>query len=273
MKLNLAQNINFKTNHYDIYDINPSANPNENFLNHTTQFFRYFGEDEFITNLLRNKKHPLNIVSAGCSYGEEVYSYALALENLAQKPNIVGIDASKTVIEEAKKGIYMLDNRERELLEENCTLYPRRQPTLYSRELKRRFSENFESTNPKFHEYKKKDNTFENCSFIQGNIIDLTSYFKESSQDLILCRMVLYHLTQEERIEFFKQAYKVLKPEGMLCIEPFGHYNYHQEITSAGFEHPYNNALFIYIKPKKEFDNIKFLKDSILHNKSNFNNI
>ena len=183
-----------------------------------------------------NKKEaePLNILSAGCSTGEEVYSFAMALDDLKQKPNIVGIDISKKAIEYANSGQFMLDDSERALLENNCTLRMRRANTPRNEELKRRFSENFEQVNPKFHEYKKKDGTFKNCKFLHSNITDIERLFDENSQDVILCRMVLYHLTQQDRIEFFKQAYKLLKPGGMLCIEPFRHYDYHQEITNIG---------------------------------------
>ena len=80
-------------------------------------------------------------------------------------------------------------------------------------------------------------------------------------------------MTYSERNDFFAQAYKILKPGGMLCIEPFGHYDYHQEIMSAGFEHPYNNALFIYTKPEKDINYFEHIKKLIVHNKSNFNHI
>lgn len=275
MKINTI-NINFGTTHrYNKKEKNPNIGGSSETLNHSTQFFRYNENDEFIVNEL--KKRPqnksLNIVSAGCSFGEEVYSFALALDDLPCKPKICGIDVSQKAIYGAKRGTYFLDDIERSYLEEGCSLRTYREKTPYREELKRRFNKNFKVVNSKFHEYKLEKGALCNCVFACENILALDSIFDENSQDLILCRMVLYHLSEKDSKIFFEKAYKILKPGGMLCIEPYGHYDYHKDLTSIGFEHPFNDALFIYTKPKEKNKFANYLKQMILNNKSDFNNV
>ena len=197
----------------------------------------------------------------------------MALEDLKHKPNIVGIDISQKAIYEAEKGTYMLDEYERPMLEIECKIPNKRPATPYTKELKKRFNQNFELINPKFHEYKKKKDTFKNCSFICGDLIDLNKYFKENSQDAILCRMVLYHMSSDDRVKFFENAFKILKPGGILCVDQFDCRDYHGALIKVGFQHPYNNMPLIYQKPKQEIGMMTYLKQKILSNKFNFDNI
>ena len=86
--LNYKYQTNFKAVHENLLELNSSNKIK--MLNHTTQFFRYREMDEFITKKLKYKQlfsnKPLNIISAGCSFGEEVYSYAITLNNSRKKP-------------------------------------------------------------------------------------------------------------------------------------------------------------------------------------------
>ncbi len=274
MKINPI-GLNFGTTRIYKQERNPNLNSNEENLCCYTGFFRYNENDEFILQKLREKddNRPLRIVSAGCSYGEEVYSFALALNDLKNKPQIFGIDISQNAIQGAKKGVYMLDSVERSFLEENYNGVSHRPMTPFREEIKRRFNQHFKQTNPTTCEYTLKKDEFYNCSFGCANILNIDSMFEENSQDLILCRMVLYHLSDEDKKEFFKKAYKVLKPNGMLALMPLEHYSYEKTLLELGFIQPYKEAKSIFVKPKEDIDVYKYIKDSILNNKSDFNNI
>ena len=274
MKIN-SISLNFGTTRIYKDEKNPSFNPKEPVLVKYTSFFRYGENDEFIVNELRKKSgnEPLKILSAGCSYGEEVYSYALALCDLGNKPIIYGIDASQQAILGARKGVYMLDTVEQSFLEKGYTGKEYRPKTPYNEMLKKRFNQYFEQINPSTSQYRRKSDEFYNCSFGCANITNIDSMFEENSQDLILCRMVLYHLSDEDKKDFFKKAYKLLKPNGMLALEPLGEYSYQNTLLELGFIQPYKEAKNIFVKPKEDIDVYKYIKDSILNNKSNFNNI
>ena len=56
-----------------------------------------------------------------------------------------------------------------------------------------------------------------NSEFIQGSVKEL-SKMKENSLDLILSANVLAYLTDEEDIEFYNQAKRILKPGGIMVL-------------------------------------------------------
>ena len=156
MKISQATTLNFSTQHINKCERNYGAEDTP-FLNHTSAFFRYGDIDELIAEELKKKNNPLNILSVGCSYGEEVYSFAMALSNLKHKPKIIGIDVSSETVEEAKKGVYMLDNSEIKLLEKNGNLGFNRPRSDFEKEMKKEFQRHFDLINPDLHEYQKKD--------------------------------------------------------------------------------------------------------------------
>lgn len=274
MKISSISNYSFGTRHIEKFE-KPLKNGKR--LNHATQFFRYGQTDEFIIDKLRKKgkNSKLNIVSAGCSFGEEAYAYALALDDLAQKPNIVGIDISKYAIEGAKDGVYMLDIYERRMLEDDASSRFEMGTTEFIEAMKKRFNENFTSTNPMFDEYTKNPDALSNCSFERADVVNLSKLFEKNSQDAILCRYVLYHLDENDVEKFLEQAYSVLKPGGILCLEPYGYLNYQERALKHGFKQPYPDVKCIFQKPKEPnnqdyFKQIIIRPKNILNNKSNF---
>ncbi len=74
-------------------------------LNHQTAFFREPETDEIVQNYILEKfgnDREVNIVSGACSNGEEAKSYAMMLDNLNDKLNIMGFDISPECIEKAQ---------------------------------------------------------------------------------------------------------------------------------------------------------------------------
>ena len=240
-----------------IHEINSEINKNYEIptLIHTTQFFRYNDVDELIVKKLQQKqffqRKPLSIVSAGCSYGEEVYSYAIALDNPKHTPKILGIDMSEMAIKEAKRGQYVLDIKERELLQRNFSLPRTEALTEYEKKNRSCFNKNFRCINSKNGVYEKKLNRFANCSFVQGNILDIDNLCKNNSQDIILCRNVLYHLDNADIESFAKKAYKILKAGGMICIAPNEYAKFQSFFTKEGFKQPFKEAPCIFKKTHK----------------------
>lgn len=269
MKISPICNQSFRAIHE--YSFEENYNPETPRLVHTSFFFRYNDIDEFIVEKLEQKQRfrndPLNILSAGCSFGEEVYSYALALNHLQKQPNILGIDLSLESIAGAQIGEFELDINEREMLQEEFSLPRIEDQTPRKKELKRRFNEAFQCTNKRRGIFLKKENSFKNCAFKQANILKLDELVEANSQDAILCRFVLYHLKKEDIEKFAQQAYKALKPGGLLCIEPSGYPKYQFELINAGFTQPYKGAPCIFKKPKIDIAKILF------NQKFNLNNI
>ena len=276
MKVNSNYSLNFSAIHKR--NIETSNASRLAYLNHTSHFFRYAETDEFLINLFRNSnKKEINIASAGCSYGEEVYSYAIGLTNKDTKIN--GFDISEEAIEHAKIGKYELDEYEMWYL--NPT-YKQRKAQEYALPLRDILRKNFHNHFKKITKtlYQLKPKSFKNCNFFVGNIKKTGSYFKETSQDLILCRNVLYHLPYENRKDVIAQFYSILKPEGLICLDSDTFIESSYEMKKQGFITPYPDKPWIFQKPKKKLD----IEDIILNhqieklinlanNKSDFNNI
>ena len=96
--------------------------------------------------------------------------------------------------------------------------------------------------------------------------------YDKESQDVILCRYVLYHLSTEEIQKVFKDAYETLKPGGLFCIEPPQYHCYQFDITRCGFKQPFRYAPCIFQKPLEQKgvkNNIKQLKNNYMIWKSN----
>jgi chemotaxis protein methyltransferase CheR len=83
-------------------------------LNHESYFFRHFSTIDkiIIPELIQNSGNSIDVWSAGCSSGEEIYSIAISLDRHKddtlpnQNINLLGTDINKNIIERAKLGIY-----------------------------------------------------------------------------------------------------------------------------------------------------------------------
>lgn len=233
---------------------------NIDFLNHTTDFFRYnFSKkdltDEFLIDYLSTKqsKNPISIVSAGCSYGEEPYSYAIGLEHLEPKAQISAFDISKDVIECAKNGAYTLDEFEKKYFSSLDNAYDD-----FKKEILKSFQDNFECIDEENQKYKLKDGHLDNCNFFQADIRDISKYYKANSQDLILCRNVMYHLdnvafeTPDEFQDVFEQLFDIAKPNGLVCFDSNEFEIYDEHMKKEGFIQPFSERPWIYQKPNRQ---------------------
>ena len=222
---------------------------NHTTLNHTTLFYRYtlFGDDsdEFlIKEFAKNKNKKINIISAGCSYGEEAYSWAMMCDSYGIKAKITGIDCSKVAIKGAKKGHYKLDTTEIDYL----TLY---HPDAgdYQKRAQEEFAKNFKWNRTEQPIYDKKKMHLLNCDFKQEDVSNIEDLFEKNSQDLILCRYVLYHIENETQLDkTVKGFYNVLKPNGILCLNKHEYKDYENRLQYYGFIQPYEKYPWIFKK-------------------------
>lgn len=225
--------INFSANHS--YEKNKGNGIKS--INHETYFFREPATDAYIQNyILKNwsDKPIIQIVSGGCSSGEEALSYAMMLDSM-KKVDIFGFDIDENSIKKAKEGIYPIrtfefkfknqpllikDCSENFLINDNCELNE------YSKKAKEKFYDYFTPISKKrrihnklritfslwiinlFHpkkfkaempvryeqKFKVNEEKFKNCHFMQGDILNADKLFQPESINVFLFRNTLYHL-------------------------------------------------------------------------------
>ena len=164
-----------------------------------SEFFRTpdkFGklETEVIPDLLK-RSPTLNIWSAGCSIGAEVYSLAMILKDLTpgKKHRLLATDLDIEIIAKAKAGIYA-DN-------ELKALAPNRKEKYFTK-----------TTDGKF---AIKDE-IKQCVEFKRHIL-LKDPF-EKGFDLILCRNVVIYFTEEAKDTLYRNFFNSLKPGGVLFV-------------------------------------------------------
>ncbi len=184
---------------------------------HETRFFRDQASAELvqshIQNLVSQKKsnvhdtNPLNIqlLSAGCSTGEEVYSLAFLMNELDPRPlndksrsfyyGVTGIDISFPSLAQAREGIYH-KNKLKEIPENWLRKYFEKLPDDY-----------FQINNTIRHR----------TCFIQSNLLELDA-MPNQSFDIIYCQNVLIYFQGERREEIVRQFFKRLSPGGLLVL-------------------------------------------------------
>ena len=164
-----------------------------------SEFFRTpdkFGklETEVIPDLLK-RSPTLNIWSAGCSIGAEVYSLAMILKDLTpgKKHRLLATDLDIEIIAKAKAGIYA----ENELK----ALDPKRKAQYFTKTSDGRFA---------------IKNEIKQCvEFKRHNL--LKDPF-EKGFDLILCRNVVIYFTEEAKDKLYRNFFASLKPGGILFV-------------------------------------------------------
>ena len=273
--LTITHPINFKAHHANLIEHSDEIRNSLGYYNHTTCFFRYNNHDDntdyFVINSLKENKSkkPLEIVSLGCSFGEEVYSYALGLDDLAKKANIVGIDISPDAISDAQIGEYRLDFDEKDLFINRET---RNKDKSLDEIISKAFSENFETSNLFGSKYKKKEGHLENCEFLVSDIDKMKEIFKPNSKDVVLCRFVFYHFDDDmlKVLNSILQSYEILKPGGLFCLSKGEYKHYEKAVTSIGFKQPYKEKPWIFQKPETKIQKIKRKLGKLLNHKSNF---
>ena len=173
---------------------------------HTSNFFREPFTDKFVQqyvldNFSNNK--DVKVVSAGCSQGEEAYSYYVMLDSLKDKLTVSGFDLSEKIIEKAKKGIYSLKNKEQYLIETGS----RMNLDNYERKCREKFRAHFEPADealyrkPPYNYYPRSESSIyklkegeKGCEFRKGDVFDIDKMYEKNSVDVLLFRNTLYHL-------------------------------------------------------------------------------
>lgn len=234
----VAKTPNFKAYHTENeqdYNNNPQG-----MLCHTSMFFRYPKIDEKVVEILKNifPNQKLKIISQGCSQGEEVYSIAMLLKKSNIEADLVGVDIDDNIIYKARKGAYELDFNEflafinpsgnqkyAGLFDEYFV--PNRSSVLYPH------------ATGKF--YKKKKDKFQNCKFLQGDILNCDKQFPKNSVNAIFCRNILYHLLDFEDKNYnekvcddvIKKMKMNLVNNGIIIFAPSEIFSYNHAIEKA----------------------------------------
>ncbi len=164
-----------------------------------SEFFRTpdkFGklETDVIPELLK-RSPTLNIWSAGCSIGAEVYSLTMILKDLTpgKKHRLLATDLDIEIIAKAKKGVYS-DN-------ELKALDPKRKEKYFTKTPDGKFA--------------IKDEIKQCVEFKRHNL--LKDPF-EKGFDLILCRNVVIYFTEEAKDQLYRNFFASLKPGGILFV-------------------------------------------------------
>jgi chemotaxis protein methyltransferase CheR len=175
---------------------------------HHTYFFREFVHFEFLEsalpNLMNNAKkrggEKIEIWSAACSRGQEVYSLAMHIK--AHAPafpfHILGTDVDRDSVKVAENGVYKYE----EIKEV---------PLHY-------LGDHWSRGSGKISDYvKAKKSIRDNCEFLSGNLLDL-SPFQNRKFDVIFCRNVFIYFTLDQVKLITDQLRERLHPGGILII-------------------------------------------------------
>jgi chemotaxis protein methyltransferase CheR len=174
----------------------------------TVNVTEMFRDPEFFVSLrdhvlpyLRSYQH-LKLWSAGCSTGEELYSYAIlfANEHLYEKSFFYGTDVNTEVLEQAKSGIY--DLQKMKIYSENY------QETGFYPNLSTYYSARYDATSIN-HSLKK------NVLFSVHNLVS-DGVFNEFQ--VISCRNVLIYFDQDLQKKVIDLFYNSLVTFGFLCL-------------------------------------------------------
>jgi chemotaxis protein methyltransferase CheR len=172
-----------------------------------TQFFREYHHFEFLEKVLisewqQQKNRRINIWSAGCSTGEEPYSFASSLHQahafeLFDSVNITATDLDTKVLETAKQGIYS---------DEAIDAIP-------VKYLKPCFVKGVGAQQGKI---KIRHGLQNQIQFQQLNLLQAWPF--EHEFDLISCRNVMIYFDKKTQTELIERFYQQLKPNGVLFI-------------------------------------------------------
>jgi chemotaxis protein methyltransferase CheR len=171
-------------------------------------------------------KNRLQIWSAGCATGEEVYSIAIAAREAGvtdqREVRIFGTDISRRCVVAARKGIY------------SASSFRTTPP-----ELKRRY---FQDRPDGFHVV---DDLRALCQFGHLNLLDASRVAVVGRVDLIFCRNVLIYFDEDARRRVIEIFYERLLPGGFLLL---GHSESLLNVTTA-FELVHLREDLVYRKP------------------------
>jgi len=155
--------------------------------------------DKKLANASSLNGSSINIWSAACSTGQEVFSIAMVLKEVFNEPDkynikLLGTDISDEAITQASYGQYSSFEVERGLTQEKLRKY----------------------FNPNGNTWKIKDEIRAMTSFKKINL--MVPFPEVGKFDIIFCRNVAIYFNLEDRKEVFKKISQVLEPGGYLII-------------------------------------------------------
>ncbi|MCW1360591.1 CheR family methyltransferase [Campylobacter sp. US33a] len=160
-----------------------------------TYFHRELTQLKEIIFYAKSLDRTVNILSAPCSSGEEVYSLAiLGAQNFVKNLQITGIDINNEMINKAKIGKYTGRTLQR----------------LSEIEKKKFFTQNDE-----FYTINKKEIC--NCRFELYNVFD-PKFPQFSKFDIIVSRNMMIYFDYDSKIKLLENFYKLLSTTGRLYI-------------------------------------------------------
>ena len=161
---------------------------------------------EEVLPVFRNEKvgHPLRVLSAGCSTGEEALSVMMMIERFKlENPfftyRIEGVDIDYNVVDFAKRAVYGSDSFDA--------------PDVDMNDVSRCFNRGINS-NVGFYSLKKELAEF--VSFRQGSIFG--GFDLSVKYDVIFCRNVLIYFDLETQIKALELFSRILSDDGCLFL-------------------------------------------------------
>ncbi len=175
----------------------------EAITNGKTSFFRHAEQLSSLCTIVKQLAPkwptPLNVWSAGCSTGEEVYTLAIALNERGVKAQVTGSDVDGNAIETAQAGTYppdKLKHLEKDLVDKYFV----------------RQSEGSYAVNELL-----KTRT----RFLSHNLVGRTYPTSESGWwHVILCRNVLIYFSRPSMSRVVEKFSRVLSPGGLFLLSP-----------------------------------------------------
>jgi len=176
---------------------------------HETRFFRHQPSLDFLEQIILPKlfaaepdKKKLQIWSAGCSTGEEVYTLCMIVDQFFKKIScfncylaVTGMDISIPSLKSAKEAIYSINN-------------VHHVPEYY---LDNYFLQRDDRHFQIIHALRKR------VCFVPFNIVDMRKIILQP-MDIIFCQNVLIYFTREKRKKIIDQLVDYLKPGGYLVL-------------------------------------------------------
>lgn len=173
---------------------------------HTTSWFRerpHFGLfSRYVTEWAEAnmQREPFRLLSAGCSTGEEPYSFALAIESLKLNGvkldyRVMGIDVDPISIHAARQALYHGKG-----LGEVDQIY-------------HRFLEQGDTVS----HFSPSQEVRSCCRFSVASVVDRLP-FADRTFDAVVCRNVLIYLSEDKRAIAVNELIRVLKSGGMLTV-------------------------------------------------------
>lgn len=169
--------------------------------NNETYFFREVTALQALVDLLLrewDRRHPLRILSAGCSSGEELATLAILLYEEGVDLNeteLLGIDLDPRMIEWARQGLYRMrsfrDTPPQALL--------------------RYFQ-------PEGDERRLKNMIHKHLQFRWGNLVDPRTLVFPHPLHAVLCRNVLIYFDEKTTERVIRHLHALLRSEGILLI-------------------------------------------------------